>query len=203
MTAVLNELLTEATKGHTMTNEVKTRTTIVEQAREALREKHRTAVAEAKAKFETRCEQEWARAEEKRKADFINKYRFDNAPTFSYPYAHISDAEAVRLATPAEDRITVLAEHRFFEELLYVLLARNNRKATVEQIQGWLAPYIPVTGEVSVAEDIQTGGARHTITHASNLSKPLADLFARTWLVKCKFGKVTWNPGEGFDPSEY
>ena len=42
-------------------------------ARETLREKHRTAVANAKAEYELRLEQRWEESERKRKFDWIDK----------------------------------------------------------------------------------------------------------------------------------
>jgi hypothetical protein len=176
--------------------------TIVEAARETLREKHRQHVTEAKAKFETRCEAEWARAEAQRKADFIEKYRLDFAPTFSCPYANISDAAAVRLVTPAEDRYRVLAEHRYFEELLYTWLARNKRKATVDQAKMFFAEYFPTEGNSTITEDLRASGGR-VVIHATKLSKPLSDLLVDAFGVKVKFGRITWNPGQQIDPSEY
>jgi len=169
-----------------------------------LRQQHKAHVEAHRVAFETRAESEWVRSEQRRKESFINTFREDHYIPLPYPWKDLSKADQYRISLPYDTRIEGLAAVKLYDQMLYCFLARTpGRKATVEQVQTWFAPYLPVTGEASVTEDIQTGGARHTITHASNLSKPLADLLARTWLVKCKFGKVTWNPGEAFDPSEY
>jgi hypothetical protein len=169
-----------------------------------LRQQHKLNAEAHRTAFEQRAATMWERAEQERRTSWISKYREDNYVPLPYPWKDLSKEDQYRISLPSDTRIDALAAVKLHDQMLYCFLARTpERKATVEQIQTWFAPYLPVTGEMSVTEDIQTGGARHTITHAANLSKPLADLLARTWLVKCKFGKVTWNPGEGFEPSEY
>lgn len=181
-----------------------TRDQIIAEGVIRLRQKHKQDVESHREAFDKKAEQKWVEHLAKQKADWIARYKQDNYLPLGDPWKDLSKEDLYRISLPYDTRIEKLAAIELYDQMLYVFLARApKRTATVEQIQGWFAPYMSVTGDVSVTEEMQTGGARHTITHASGLSKPLADLLSRTWLVRCRFGKVTWVPGEEFDPSEY
>ena len=177
---------------------------IVVAARETLRARHRAYVADKKTKFEAKIEQEWDRAERARKEAFVSKYRYDHAPSFTYPYSGISDSEAVRIATPREDRVRVLGENGCLKELLYVFLARQpGHRATVDEAKSFFALFIPVDGDATITESVGVGGARHVVTHAQKLSPQLADLLAGAFAVDVRFGRITWTPGEEIEMDEY
>jgi hypothetical protein len=90
-----------------------------------------------------------------------------------------------------------------YDQALCCLLARTpNRTADIKLVQEWFKPFMPVTGDMSITEDVGTGGARRVVTHASGLSKDLADLLTGTWLIDVEFGKVIWKDREA-DLSEF
>ena len=141
---------------------------IVQQSREQLRDKHRSAVAEAKAVYEAKLERLWLAAERKRKADWISKERFDNPMrSLPYPYATLNDAECVRVATPAEDRIRVLGETYAatkdmdcLVEAAKVWLYRRGSKAPLAEVKDFLKRWIPVDGDAELFTEHRT---QHTV----------------------------------------
>lgn len=129
-------------------------------AKETLKTKHQASVVEAKQRYEVRLEQLWDAAERKRKADFIAKQRYDNPMVrVPNPYADLSDAGIVRVATPPDDRIRVLGEcytatkdMDFLVEALRVELYRRKSQAPLPEVKSFLNLWIPVDG----AEEIYT-----------------------------------------------
>jgi hypothetical protein len=175
---------------------------IVEQARSTLLTNHRTMVAAKREEFEARAEAAWQRHERERQQEFISKWKYENEVTYPYRYAAVSDGAAVRLATLAEDRIKVLGEHGYFEELLYVVLARSpKQQCSVAHLQEVFAPYMEVVGDTRIVETFPEDAAREVV-HARGLSKQLAEVLTGTWLVDVELGQVRWNDRE-HDPSEY
>jgi len=170
----------------------------------SLRQQHKANAEAHHLAFETRAESEWLRAEQQRKDSFINKYREDNYERLRYPYPDHSPAAQYRVSLPKDSRIESLAAVKEYGEMLYCCLARTpRRKVTLDCVQEWFAPYIPVTGDTSITEDVGRGGVRNTLTHATGLSEALGRILTNTWLVDVQFGQVTWNPGEDIEPSEY
>jgi hypothetical protein len=169
---------------------------IVEQARATLLTNHRAMVAAKKVEFEARAEAAWQRHERERHDTFIQKYRYENEVTYPYRYGAVSDGAAVRLATPIEDRIKALGEHGYFEELLYVILARSpKQQCSVAHLQESFAAYMDAVGDTRIVETFPEDAAREVV-HARGLSKQLADLLTGTWLVDVSFGEVRWNDRE-------
>jgi hypothetical protein len=123
-------------------------------AREALRDRHRSAVSEAKAQYDTRLEQRWEDAEKARKAAWIAKERYDNPPRrLPYPWASLNDAGIVRVAATPEDRLRVLGEcftatrdTDFLVEMLTTYLYRRSSKAPLADVKAFLKEVIEVHG---------------------------------------------------------
>lgn len=137
-------------------------------AREALRERHRSAIASAKAQYDTRLEQRWEDAEKARKAAWIAKERYDNPPRpMPYPYGTMNDAAIVRVAAPPEDRLRVLGEcftatrdTDFLVEMLKVYLYRRSSKAPLADVKAFLKEF----NEVHGSEELYTEStSRHYV----------------------------------------
>jgi hypothetical protein len=167
-----------------------------------LRLQHKANVEAHRAAFEARAEQEYQRYLARQKESFITKYREDHYVRPPYPYADLSPAGQYRVSLPNDQRLEKLAAVKEYGELLYCLLARAGGKISVSEVQQQFKPYLPVTGDTNITEDVGTSGARRMVTHATGLSKELADLLTQTWLVDVEFGQVLWKEKD-FEISEY
>jgi hypothetical protein len=181
----------------------RTTPTLVEEARETLRLRWKAELRDAKTNLASNAEAAWVQAELRRKADFVQEYHRkhtvnDNPPT--NPYLGLSDGAAIRVATPASDRYEVLAEHGYFEELLYCWLARNKFCSTIDEAKVFFAPYLPVDGDVRITETLS---GHCEVVHGVRLSKRFAGLLTSTWGVDVEFEKITWISNDDIDPDEY
>jgi hypothetical protein len=122
-----------------------------------LRLRHKAHVEAHRAAFEARAEQEYRRYLARQKESFVNKYCEDNYVRPRYPYADLSQAGQYRVSLPKEQRLDGLAAVKEYGELLYCLLARAGGKLSVSEVQEQLKPYLPVTGDTNITEDVGTG----------------------------------------------
>jgi hypothetical protein len=185
-----------------MTTTTPTTPTLVEAARETLRQRWKTELREAKTKLAADAEAAWVQAEQRRHADFVQEYQRkntvnDNPPT--NPYLGLSDASAVRIAMPAEDRYTVLGQQGYYDELLYCYLVRNNCCATIDEAKIFFAPHLRVDGDVRITETLS---GHREVVHAVGLSRRFAELLTSTWAVGVEFSKIVWTAND-IDPDEY
>jgi hypothetical protein len=130
-------------------------------AKEHLTAQHRARAAAAKQSYESRLEQRWQYAEQKRREDWIAQERYNNPPVrLPDPHATLSDAGVVRVVTPAEDRIKVLGEiytstqdSSFMVEALRVWLYRRKSQAPLPDVKSFLKEWCEVDGTEEIFEE--------------------------------------------------
>jgi hypothetical protein len=133
-------------------------------AHEQLTARHKAKVAATKAEYEANLEILWERSEQKRKADWCAKQRYDNPPRrVPNLSADLTDAGIVRIATPAQDRIRVLGEVftetkdlAFLTESLKIFLYRSHSKAKLPDVLEFLSEWIPTAGDEELFTEIRS-----------------------------------------------
>lgn len=138
----------------------------IAEAKLVLRKRFEKASAEESAKFDAECQQAWIDEQARQKATFIAKYRYDNAPSrMEYPYAHLTDAEILRIASNPDERIPLLLEAYkttravdFLAEATKVWLYRRMSRASLADVKNFLKDQIPVAGDEQIFTERVTEG---------------------------------------------
>ena len=193
-----------------------TKTDIVAQARETLRARWKSELREERTKLNADAEAAWLQAEAQRKSDFIRqfKYRYTLDEKPENPYLALHDGEALRVATPAENRIDVLADAGFFEEIAKVIVYRAGGQISLVTLQEALAKWIPVVGDAEITEidshpayptnlvGLVHRGRTFERTLATGVSPELRDAISDAQLEVRK-GMVIWSDWQEHPASEF
>jgi hypothetical protein len=193
-----------------------TKTDIVAQARESLRLRWKQELRDERIKLNADAEAAWIQAEAQRKSDFIHQFKYrrtlDEKP--ENPYLALHDGEALRVATPAENRIDVLAEAGFFEEIAKIIVHRAGGQISLVALQEALAKWIPVVGDAEITQidshpayptnlvGLVHRGRTFERTLATGVSPELRDAISDAQLEVRK-GMVVWRDWREYPSHEY
>jgi hypothetical protein len=173
----------------------------VQPAATAARHAYESSVRDARAAWEARATSEFDRHEARRRAKVIAEWKAENpwkCERPRYKYEDWSPEAIFRDQLDPADRIPRLLEAGLYDQALRCFLVRAGGKATVEDCQHFLEPWMPVHGDRSILPndhervDLAKHGRGDVHTFADGLSPELVKLLSGS-MLKVWLGRVSFD----------
>jgi hypothetical protein len=158
---------------------------------------YKQSVADARAKWEQSSVDAWERHEQQRHQQFISTWKEDNPWSDEkpqYKYTDWDEESVFRDTCEPSTRLEKLLNAKLYRQYVKCKLVRAGGTASVKQIQEWLAPYLPTTGEYVIKPNdtelanLVRHGRLATTTFAENLSADVYQILTKTYMLTVGLG---------------
>jgi hypothetical protein len=161
-----------------------TTTDLIAEARLTLRRRWEAARAAQRAETRTDAERAYEKHLTAERDQWIKTWIADNAADLGpYPYADLSDSDAVRVSLDQNSRLEKLIEAGMWDAAIQVHIYRLGGKTSLSNLKAWLTSvgFSPVDGTETITKTVSS--RPREIIHAENISRELKSLLRQASLT--------------------